>query len=189
MEGDGGALLRGQQVERVCQVKPRLARHLTLAAAEAAKALGKRLEAMAPAVGRDPFIHGDSCQPRSWVFVAQTADPLPGLEKRLLDGILGQGLIAQNQSSRSEQLETVTVHHLLEGVTVAFSPASDDAPERGIHEHANGMTTRESKTGEPSPATRGRGFGRTVIISSRIASCRRWPAPRSGRAARQSRRR
>src|SRR5438445_11279448 len=142
----------------MCQVKPCLARHRTLTAAEAAEALGERLEAMAPTVGRDAFIHGDSCEPRSRVFVMQTADPLPGFEKGLLDGIFGQSLIAKNQTSRPEQLEAVAVHDLLEGVTVAFSPAGDDAPERGIHEHANRMTLRVSWTGEPPP----------------------WPSPASG---------
>src|SRR5207302_4538657 len=160
-----------------------------LAAAEAAEALGERLEAVAPTVGRDAFIHGDSCEPRSRVFVVQTADPLPGFEKRFLDGVFGQCLIAQNQTRRSEQLEAVAVHDLLEGVTVAFAPAGDDAPERWIHEHANGMTPRVSWTGEPLPCAWGRGFGRTVIISSRTAAGRRWPAPRSRRAVRGSERR
>src|SRR5207302_2142392 len=133
-----------------------------------------------------------SCEPRSRVFVVQTADPLPGFEKRFLDRIFGQCLIAQDQTRRSEQLEAVAVHDLLEGVTVAFSPAGDDAHERWIHEHANGMTPRASWTGETPPPRVGEGIwgvGRTVIISSRIAAGRRGPAPRSRRAVRGSERR
>src|SRR3984893_12696735 len=102
MEGDRGTLLRGQLVERLREVQPRFARDLGLATAEAAEALAERLEAMAPPVRRDAFIHGDSCEPGSRVFVAQTADPLPGFEKRVLDGILGQCLITQDQTSGTQ---------------------------------------------------------------------------------------
>src|SRR5439155_21766416 len=145
---DRGALVCSQLAERMCQVNPCLARRLMPTAAEAAEALSERLEAVAPAISRDAFIHGDSCEPRSRVFVVQTADPLPGFEKRLLDGVFGQCFIAQDQTSRPEQLEAVAVYDLLEGVTVAFSPAGDDAPERGIHEHANRRTLRVLWTGE-----------------------------------------
>src|SRR5207245_11001275 len=118
----------------MCQVKPCLARRLMPTAAEAAEALGERLEAVTPTVGRDAFIHGDSCEPRSRVFVVQTADPLPGFEKRLLDRIFGQRLVAQDQTSRPEYLEPVAAYDLLDGVTVAHSPAGDHAPERRLHE-------------------------------------------------------
>ncbi len=99
MERDRGSLLDIQLVERMRQVQPRFARDLALGAAQPPKALGERLEAMATPVRRDAFIHGDSGEPGSGVFIAQTADTLPGLEKGFLDGILGQRLIPQDQTS------------------------------------------------------------------------------------------
>ena len=102
---------------------------------------------MPPPVGRDAFIHGDSGEPRSRVLVAQTADPLPGLEEGFLDGILRQGLVAKDQAGRPEQLKAVPVNHLLKGVAIAVPPPLDDASEHRIHEHANPIDAPGAVTG------------------------------------------
>src|SRR6202043_437995 len=90
MERDSRPLLRRELVERASQVEALLAGELVLGTAQAPEPLGERLKAMPPTVQRDAFIHGDSCEPGSGIFVTQAADPLPGLEKCFLDRVLGQ---------------------------------------------------------------------------------------------------
>src|SRR6202011_2632613 len=112
MERDRRPLLWRQLVERPSQVEALLAGELVLGTAQAPEPLGERLKAMPPPVQRDAFIHGDSCEPGSGIFVAQTADPLPGLEKRFLDGVLGQRRVAKNEPGGSQQLEAIAIHYL-----------------------------------------------------------------------------
>src|SRR3977135_959235 len=101
MEGNRSPLLGGQSVERLRQVKTGLGLDPALAPPKATEALGERLEAVAPPVGRDAFIHGDSCEPRARVFVAQTTYQLRRLGECFMDRIFRQRLIAKDQASRS----------------------------------------------------------------------------------------
>src|SRR5207237_8592318 len=108
-----------------------------LAAADPAEPLRERLKPMPPPVRRDALIHGNPIEPGARVFVPQAAHPLPGPQEGFLDGVLSQRLVAKDQTGRPQELEAVSVDHLLECVPIAVATPLDDASERRIHEHAN----------------------------------------------------
>src|SRR2546427_7139435 len=166
------------------QVQVGFTRDFAFTAAQAAEPLGERLEAMPPPVRRDALIHGNPIEPGARVFVAQAADPLPGPKEGFLDRVLGQRLVPKDQTGGPQELEAVSVNHLLECVPVAVPTPFDDASERRIHEHANRIDAESAvdggtfRTPHADPPPQG---GRDVamvwregIISSRSVAARRW---------------